>query len=164
MLLDYQNRFAFLLKNIGQIKGRVEFQKIVFILQNEGIDFDKLYSYNVYGPFSEELQYEIDDLVKSNIIMEEKNCQDGSFVYKVNTDNEVTYDSHFEDKIELVKFMGSLNRNELELIATIYYFQNLNYTHSMVKAKLEILKPSLMKEFDTSYNKFLHIKKISSKL
>ena len=39
MFIPSKRRIATLINLIGEVKGRVELQKIIFILQNEGIDF-----------------------------------------------------------------------------------------------------------------------------
>ncbi len=58
-----------ILKNLGKIEGRTRFQKIVFLLKHkDGIKFDYTFIPYYYGPYSPELQTEINLLEAADIL------------------------------------------------------------------------------------------------
>ncbi|MFL5789400.1 MAG: hypothetical protein ACJ748_15175 [Flavisolibacter sp.] len=56
---------------IKSVEGETKLQKIIYILQQKGFDFDYVFKYALYGPYSEELQLEIDFLNDIGILREE---------------------------------------------------------------------------------------------
>jgi uncharacterized protein len=153
MFVPVKRRIATLLKMMdGRLNGKVEFQKIVFILQNEGVDFKMMYSYNVYGPFSEDLQIELELMSRSNGMLEKMDLNDKnkpfSTVYTLTSSGEaVNNDTLVEEKRDLIQYLKNLKREELELISSIYYFKNLNYTDAMIQSKVATLKENIFDEF-----------------
>lgn len=147
-----------LLKYVGVIKGRTKFQKMVYILQNNGISFSEKFRYHYYGPYSSELQLEIDELVDRGIFKEKE--EGPSSKYELNsvvTDIEIT-DREIQRNGKLIKFLVEQDYQELELVATIYYLKNIGYTDwNMIKGKLKILKPHLTSKFEKSYKLFSEI-------
>jgi uncharacterized protein len=162
MFIPSKRRIATLISLIGEVKGRVELQKIIFILQNEGIDFDMMYSYNVYGPFSEDLQIEIDTLCNQEGIISEDKPDSQSFrTYKLKEKGlKFANDELVKENGTLVNYLGNLNRDELELISSIYYFKNLEYTDDMVKSKISTLKSRIFAGYDNAQKKYSEIKNI----
>jgi len=55
-----------LLENLKNqtIKGRTRFQKIVFLLQEEGVNFGYNFRPYLYGPYSEELSHDVNMLTE----------------------------------------------------------------------------------------------------
>lgn len=156
MLVNYQNRIASIVSILKEIPGKVEFHKILFILQNEGVDFDKFYRYNVFGPYSEEFQLEINDLVNQNILSDK-----GDSTYIVSDKHKVENDEVLNSRIDLITYVGHLDRDMLELVATIYYFKNLGYSDNMVKEKLSIVKPNLANKYSDALTEIGGIKQLA---
>jgi uncharacterized protein YwgA len=147
-----------LLKCVGVIKGRTKFQKMVYILQNQGVSFSEKFKYHYYGPYSSELQLEIDELVDRGIFKEKE--EGPSSIYELNSevsDSKIT-DREIKQNGNLIKFLVEQDYQELELVATIYYLQNIGYTNwNMIRGKLNILKPHLSSKFEKSYKLFMEI-------
>lgn len=147
-----------LLKYVGIIKGRTKFQKMVYILQNKGISFSEKFKYHYYGPYSSELQLEIDELVDRGIFKEKE--EGPSSKYELNSgfkDYEIR-DKEIKRNGTLIKFLVEQDYQELELVATMYYLQNIGYTDwNMILGKLKILKPHLSSKIEKSYKLFNEI-------
>lgn len=70
-------KLLIILKKSGAIAGRTRFQKIVFLLKSkEGVHFDYRFIPYYYGPYSAELQLEINLLEAAGLI--QVTPQDGS--------------------------------------------------------------------------------------
>jgi len=58
-----------ILKNLGKIEGRTRFQKLIFLLKHkDGIKFDYNFIPYYYGPYSLELQIEINLLEAADLL------------------------------------------------------------------------------------------------
>jgi len=66
---------------LGEIRGRKRFQKIVFLLQEKfGVDSTYRFTSYLYGPYSSQLQNDIDTLGRIQLLNEGKDG--GIFVYR----------------------------------------------------------------------------------
>jgi uncharacterized protein YwgA len=68
MLTSHLNKILSLVNEAGRIQGRTKFQKIVYILKIKGANFNERFSYHYYGPYSSDLQLEIEELVDRQIL------------------------------------------------------------------------------------------------
>ena len=131
------------------IDGRVKFQKLIYILKNNGVDFTEKYKYHYFGPFSFDLQLELEELVDQNVLKVE-----GSSPYKYSFGENYTNEgvTQLEDKKKLIEFLNKQDSSNLELIATIYYLKNSDFTEpKAIKNKLKILKPKLCEKIEGAY-------------
>lgn len=141
-----------LLKSVKSITGRTKFQKMIFILQNKGLIFPEKFKYHYYGPYSSELQLEIDELVDRRIFNE--NGEGFSFKYEFNDEfaNHVDNNSEISSNLLLINFLVNQDYQDLELVSTIYYLKNSGYQNdNMIKGKLKILKPHLSSKVENSF-------------
>jgi uncharacterized protein YwgA len=127
----------------GQIEGRTRFQKMVYILKCKGVAFPEKFKYHYYGPFSVDLQLEIDDLVSRNLLREDLNpdpipTYTYSIEQKSNTNELKTYEA-------LIKTLNDTNRKVLELTSTIFFLRNQEKItdKEVIIKKLNFLKPHL---------------------
>ena len=149
-----------LLKLAGnKIEGRTKFQKLIYILKNHGVDFSEKFKYHHYGPYSLDLQLEIEELVDSGEI---KETSANPYVYKLdpkvvdNIDNTM-----LRGKKSLVERLNSQDYRVLELIATIYYLKNNGINNDLaLKNKLMILKPHLESKIEEAFNVFKDLETI----
>lgn len=134
-------QLAELISMAGGIDGRKKLQKIVFILKNKGAPFQEKFSYHYFGPYSAELQLEIDDMATRGIIQE---IQSGpGYRYTVGPNALDIEDCTLQSYSDLVARLNSLPPTILELLATFYYLQAKGYSQNDMLAKTFQLKPHL---------------------
>lgn len=134
-----------------KIKGRIRFQKMVYILQNKGVNFQEKFKYHHYGPFSVDLQLRMEDLVDREVIIEEKLA--GSYIYELNPRNNFSDEACDVKKQEkLIKLLNDRSSKELELTSTIYFLINEGIKkRENIEKKLRSLKPHLIDIIDNSF-------------
>ncbi|MDR1160841.1 MAG: hypothetical protein LBK45_00730 [Tannerellaceae bacterium] len=155
------NKLLNLVNISNAIVGRKKFQKIVYILQCEGVSFHKKFKYYYYGPFSPSLQLEIDELVDRKILIEK---MDTSYSYELNPQTEFESNREMEEKKELILFLNKQETRILELISTIYFLHNEGWEEQRyIKKKIETLKPHLSSLIDESFDIKKEIEEITTK-
>ena len=154
------NRILSLLDKLQKIQWRTKFQKIIYILKNKGIPFNEKFKYHYYGPFSADLQLEIEELVDRNIIIEKGM---NPYIYELN--DEFT-DSFEKDKIikmkhELLTFLNNQDYQVLEVVSTMFFIQNhLSSDEKIIKRKTAALKPHLENLIEKSLKIKMEIEKM----
>jgi len=136
-----------LLNIAGEVKGRKKFQKIIFILQQKGADFKENFFFHYYGPFSYDLQFEIDDLVESGLINESGNV---NFTYTLNESISSTLDinNSIYSYASLIHKLNSQPSPLLELVATMCYLKVNGYNdNEKIEKKVKFLKPNLVNRY-----------------
>jgi len=68
--MDSVFEVAELIRRLGNVKGRIRLQKIVYLMQQKGCPFGEDFEYGHYGPFSRTLALELDALKLSELIKE----------------------------------------------------------------------------------------------
>ena len=137
------------------IEGRKRFQKMIFILKQLGADFDERFVYHYYGPYSQELQLELDYLIINGLIQEQ--VEGSSYVYKLtekglkklNGSDEISsYKSVIDD-------LNSKSASFLEVLSTIFYLSDSGYSdQEVIRKKLSYLKPHLSSHFKGAFEYF----------
>jgi hypothetical protein len=147
------------------IEGRKKIQKIVYILQNEGVEFEKDYKYANFGPYSVDIQLELNFLVQRKVLIEM--LEESTYTYSYNSKN--TYypigdkeiDKQIRSKESLIRFLNLQNSSELEVLSTIYFIKNKGKEYDdneIVRRKIVYLKPHLKDKFDDSIRLFEKIR------
>lgn len=140
----------------GPICGRKKLQKIVYILKNLGADFEENFSLYIYGPFSNDLQLEMDFLVNKEFV---KEIPQNGWAYTTYSYELVPEKIEKKDTLETlskyktsIEFLNSLSARDLEVLATIFYLKQSDYeTDVAIRAKLQSLKPDLSDSFDKGF-------------
>ncbi|MEL1133816.1 hypothetical protein AAC978_01420 [Desulfitobacterium sp. THU1] len=128
------------------IKGRKKIQKIVFILENDGMDAPYKYSYHHYGPYSAQLQEEIDFLVQHNLL--EEITKNGTYEYKI-TDEGRKFSKQIKKGQEVAvndDLLLKLNNESpqfLEMLSTYIFLLESGYEKESARNKAVDLKPHL---------------------
>ena len=138
------NRILTLVSEAGKIDGRKKFQKIVFIIQAKGGNIPERFKYHYYGPFSSDLQMEIDDLVDHKVLIEDNS---GSyFSYKLSPQaSDFDVDDDILKMKDLIQYLNKIDAQKLELISTIYFLKQEGCKEeSLIQKKIKILKPHLI--------------------
>ncbi len=133
-------QLAELISMAGCIEGRKKLQKIVFILKNKGAPFQEKFTYHYFGPYSSELQLEIDEMTERGLIHESQS----GLGYQYAVGPEVKIEGNTLQKYsDLVSRLNALPSTILELLATFYYLHTRGYSHQDMLAKTIQLKPHL---------------------
>lgn len=145
-----QYRLLTLIDVLGEIKGRKKLQKIVHLLEHSGVNFFCKYEYHHYGPYSSDLQMELNDLVEQGFLSE--SFENGTYSYSI-TEKGKQFKVKMEQKmIEEVQFklpvtpslkMNEQNSQFLEVVSTYAYLLDTGYDAAKAFAKTKELKPHL---------------------
>ena len=124
--------------NADPIGGRTRFQKMIFLLSQHAKFFKNKYDFDPhdYGPYSQELQDDIDNLIREKFLTEERRTIEGGkirYEYSI-TDkgeslvNRVLSNEHFEKKFRFSKILelsneikNDLNHADLYLLLSEIY-------------------------------------------
>ena len=123
MLRTYENelrdqaKILLLLNTIGEVVGRVNFQKIVYLLQRN----QKLFSYDFkwwyHGPYSKDLISDIDTLVMSDLVEEdikEENDRE-TYRYRLSSKGREILDEILNDDPQLKSLLKSFKEGEKQI-------------------------------------------------
>ena len=149
-------RLISLLSEIKMVQSSDRIQKMVFILKNEGVPFDEKYTYYHIGPYSSDLQLEIRDLIEQNILETDKETPQ---TIKLKLISDIEGDPEISTKRGLINFLSDLDKNDLEIVSTIYYLKDLGYTNEdQIKFKIQALKPDLRERIESGFKNYERIK------
>jgi len=141
-LKNYANLIE-LLRISGKIEGRKKLQKMVYILKNLGADFKEDFYFHYYGPYSDVLTIELEELKSINVIKEDVKEHDNYFptyTYELNIDD-IGVKGDLENYKEVIYRLNSENSRFLELVATIMYFkEEKKYEKEDIIRKIKIVK------------------------
>jgi uncharacterized protein len=142
-----------------KIDGRKKFQKIVYILKQNGLQLTENFIYHYFGPYSPELQLEIEYLVIKNLIDEgvfDHSVNYLSYTYKIKEFSEEDINNEVLNYKDLIMFLNKKSPSLLEVLATIYYLVDNGYhDRKKLERKIQILKPDLSEHFDEAYKIYL---------
>lgn len=127
-----------------EVTGRKKLQKMIYILQKCNVPFEEKYNFHFYGPYSEELTLRIEELCNLGFLNEEKEEKSNYYQYNYSlTEEGVAFLNQFslkmpdyQQKVDMLKGRSS---RFLELVATMFYFDNLS-VEQMVE-KVHEMKP-----------------------
>lgn len=146
------------------IKGRKRFQKVVYLLQQIGVPYSEKFRYYHYGPYSSELQVEIDNLVNYELVNESYTGE--TYVYEITdkgTNFSLEYNAldnrGFRLPRQVVKQIIDTDTPVLELASTYAYLLEMGYKRAEAVIKATELKPHLQNRLDEAINLFEDISK-----
>lgn len=122
------------------IKGRTRFQKIVFLLEEQGIDFGYEFKPYLYGPYSTELKSNLTMLADLGLLNEDKEEieSDGivydRYVYSLTEEGERVAERMERNAQEISRTLGELVNNIQDvstgsLILSSKYIMNEKLSH-----------------------------------
>jgi len=143
-----------LLETVGTVEGRKKFQKLVHILQHFGVPFRFRFGYLHYGPYSSELDAQLESFETEGLIKEEPVAAGKYQAYHFSAQEKL---SSLVKKLtpdaslplaELAQDLNAKSSSELEAVSTIYYLQDGGKRGSELKAAFCSLKPQYASVFD----------------
>jgi uncharacterized protein YwgA len=140
----------------GKINGRKKLQKTIYLLGNSGLDILFDYEYHYYGPYSAQLQEEVNYLASHDFLKED--YIDSTYTYEITTKGselverlEQNSSHNIEINKNLVNGILKENSQFLEMSATYVYLVNSGYNRETAKRKAVELKPQLSYLADKSF-------------
>ncbi|NPV72680.1 MAG: hypothetical protein HPY89_02550 [Pelotomaculum sp.] len=149
-MFEKTHRLIKFFEKSGGITGRKKLQKIVYVLQSLGYPYGMDYIYCHYGPYSPQLQFEVDRLAEKGLINEQYFNQ--AYQYSITEEGRelgrfLDEKNKGIDRLEVPgELLSELIRQDaqfLELVATIIYIKNLGYGSETTEQKVKELKPHL---------------------
>ncbi|GAB6077268.1 YwgA family protein [Desulfurobacterium crinifex] len=140
------NRIASLVKLCSEIVGRKKLQKLVFVLKSLDIPFTERFKLHYFGPYSSDLQLELDELVLLDVLEEDK--RNMSYVYTVKDESVIEIPEDLRKVKEIIHLLNSQPADLLELLATYLYLLKTESSESIARKKLGILKPHLIDKLE----------------
>lgn len=143
MLQEHAKLLA-LLKETEEVSGRKKLQKIVYIAKRLGQPFREKYQFHMYGPYSEELTLQMEELCQADFVSEQWEKKAGYYQYRYSLSPKGAQFLEVvlpEEEILNDALLTALNNQSskfLELVSTILYFDTLS--REKVKAKVFQLK------------------------
>ncbi|MGD9590096.1 MAG: hypothetical protein AB7Q37_18440 [Pyrinomonadaceae bacterium] len=145
-------------RKTGGWLGRTAVQKIMYFLGVRGVDINYKFDIYQYGPFSEQILWDIDYLLADGII-QEKSTNPEKFSNYGPSDANAELFSLYADDIksaelaikELVETLVPMKPSELELVSTLDYI----YREQLATGKKSDLKDEVVARFqDIKKDKF----------
>jgi len=147
-MLRNEYALVLLLGSVPKIMGRKRLQKTVYLLQQAGVPFFEKFSYHHYGPYSAELQAEVDRLVDYGLVSE--TCNNAFYTYEITEEGRKfleTYEKVVGEKFSLpsniVERLMRASTQVLEMASTYAYLLEMGYKKEEALAKALELKPHL---------------------
>lgn len=153
-LNEYANIIE-LLSIAGEIDGRKKIQKIVYILKSLGANFVENFYFHYYGPYSDTLTIELEELKMMNIIEEEKNDSGLFPKYRYKLKKEIDIQHNLDKYKDLIEKLNNQKSRFLELVSTIIYFEHEGYPRDKIVNKIKIVKSDKNytdEEIDSAFN------------
>jgi uncharacterized protein len=150
-----------LVREAGEVVGRKRLQKLVFLLENEGMPTDLEYLFHYYGPYSPSLASETEALATMEWLNEEPQSIGPDAVqyrYTITDEgrrqvDEFSEEPQFEQAVSAsaqyaVRFSQLAHENSriLELAATVVYWRQKGYGDEEAVTKTSRLKAAPMEE------------------
>lgn len=113
-----------LFNRLGEIRGKKALQKLVYLARIFGIETNYSYRFHYFGPYSDTLAQDLDNLLENNIVSIKPSS---SYILISNSQipekNSIeNFESIESTKInELIKYFGEMSPSELELFSTAYF-------------------------------------------
>lgn len=130
MLKEHAKVMA-LIQEAGEVSGRKKLQKMVYISKKFNFDFQERFNFHFYGPYSEELSLQIEELVDGGFIREIKDNKGGytQYKYELSEQGQEYLQLYPAELAGYTSFVHSLNQESsrfLELVSTMLYFDKLS--------------------------------------
>ncbi|GAA0357749.1 YwgA family protein [Bacillus horti] len=162
MLIEH-SKLLYAIQQAGQVVGRKKLQKIIYISKKCQYDFQQKYNFHFFGPYSEELSLQIEELTNLGFIQEVKETKSGYSQYNYElSDKGKEYLEVYPIEMERYQsFVHDLNEQSsrfLELVSTMLYFDKLEQEALFQKvAKVKAKQNYTDEEMDRA---FVYIKQL----
>lgn len=134
---------------LDKVRGRKKLQKIVYLSKQIGVPFSHDFDYHFYGPFSEALANELEEMKWLGLVDEEKTQTPGGFnqyTYHLSQKGRKLLDAHPDSCTELMPFkeiiqgLNKFDARDLELKATLYFLLQSGFSSAEATKEVKELK------------------------
>lgn len=165
-MLEDHAKVLTVIQHAGEIVGRKKLQKILFILKKLGYPFREKYAFHFYGPYSEELTLQMEELDNLHFVKETREKQGGYHQYRYQLTEEgerflKTFNSLMPELKEAVLYLNEQTSRFLELVSTALYFDDLE--EPFIREKIKLVKAKLHYSEDELNQAFFFIKNLTDK-
>ncbi len=171
-MLDCSERLA-CIKGIFEIAGekietRKKLHKLVYLLQELGIELNQDFTFHHYGVFSPTLANDLSlASAEDTGFLEESRDSQGAYVYELKQTSESNTESivrsFVSEEDPILRDLVSKQPRYLEVLSTIVYLYRNHYRGERLVAKLKELKPDLGNYFDEAFQQAKEIYDFSIK-
>jgi uncharacterized protein YwgA len=135
------------------IKGRTRLQKMVFVLKKVGAPFKENFKLHFFGPYSLDLQCEVDELASLGMLEEKK--EGNLCVYTLNKNltrlNLEELKKPFLEYESIIETLKKADIKVLELLATFLFLIETDEEETAMR-KLELIKPHISDKIEEAIN------------
>ncbi|AWI13939.1 MULTISPECIES: YwgA family protein [Bacillaceae] len=146
------------IRTAKEVVGRKKLQKMIYIAKRLSFPYQEKFDFHFYGPYSEELTLQVEELVNMGFLDEVKEKKGGYFQYRYQlTKNGGEFLELFEQKLpstldECINDMNKKSSRFLELVSTVLYFdalprEDIYKKISQVKSKQRYTKEEIDEAF-----------------
>ncbi|MGV3487913.1 MAG: YwgA family protein [Tuberibacillus sp.] len=140
-MLEDHAKLLGLIRHAGEIVGRKKLQKILFIMKKMNFPYQEKFEFHFYGPYSEELSLQIEELCNLHLISEVKEDKGGYHQYRYSLTDEGErflsfYDINMDTADHFIGILNEQNARYLELVSTLLYFDELPRESLIEKVKV----------------------------
>jgi uncharacterized protein len=130
MLFEHA-KILYAIRTAKEVVGRKKLQKMIYIAKRLSFPYHEKFAFHFYGPYSEELTLQVEELVNMGFLDEVKEKKGGYFQYRYQlTKNGEEFLGLFSQNLppELDVCLTDMNGKSsrfLELVSTVLYFDSL---------------------------------------
>jgi len=148
-----------ILNSLGVIEGRKKLQKMIHLIETSGVNLPFKYEYHFYGPYSAQLQEEVNFLVNQGFLEEFK--ENETYIYRITQRGkefknklEESYSFSFDFDEKLLTSLNEKSSQFLEMVSTYAFLLDSGYDTKSAKLKAIELKPHLKHIVNDAINYF----------
>lgn len=139
-MLKEHTKLLYAIQQAGQVNGRKKLQKMIFISKKFDFDFQQRYNFHFFGPFSEELSLQIEELANLGFIQEVKETKSGYSQYNYELSEKgaeylTIYPTEMNNYTSFIELLNQESSRFLELVSTMLYFDKLERDALVEKVK-----------------------------
>lgn len=155
-MLEDHAKIASLIHQAGEISGSKKLQKVVYILQKLGYPFNQIFHYHFYGPYSEELSVQLEELCDFGFLIEnrEDKGEEEKCHYRLSEAGE-GFLSHYKNILPSVRSLTQkvMDQNTwfLERVAILLYFDYLPRNEAVKKVE-SIEKRTMQEDLERAFS------------
>lgn len=151
------NKLASLLESVPkrQIKTKKKLHKLVYLLQEAGLDFDHEFKFHHYGVFSPTLAGDLESqasLEVGAVFQQDSSGYDDGYIIGLSEDFESPEEESIESSyLGLIESLAGEHPRLLEALSTIVYLDRRYFKGDGLKSSLHELKPKLTSYYEKAY-------------
>jgi uncharacterized protein YwgA len=125
----------------GTVIGRKRLQKTIRLLQRIDLPTDYCFQFHFYGPYSEEIQSDLELLRELGMVIEERQSSEAStwFVIRASDGSDASLVSQFSREI---RAMAGTDADALEVASTYDFYREMGLGHEEAVERTKEKKPS----------------------